>query len=243
MKKIMLVIALGTIAAATPLWASAPGKASHDGTAQATCSPRPGFVYSWGKGKWQQHSPIDRARFLTIGGGIAPLHGTWQPGMSPVAMPMDVFLATGKKHSPLSYALAYNTLGAYEEPLFELRSSHFSLQVHYRFWESQRWSAYGFGGISYWQAYLKLKPYPGIENYAHKTEEDSGAGLVGGVGVSYAPLPKLTVGARATAFAGQAAFLAGGFEGQPVQTGSIQTSIYLAYTFSFGKSRIQCPVF
>jgi len=184
-----------------------------------------------------------RGRFFSLGFGISPLHSTFQPGMRAVGMPLDAFLQTGKHGAPFSYAIAFNHNATYDEELYELSSSHLSLQAHYNIMETSKVRFYGFAGISFWQADFELKPYPGITNYEDRVEEDSGTGLSAGLGASWKITPALQAGTRATVFAGQAEFLAGGFDRQPVQTGSLQLSVYVAYTFSFGKARVNCPSF
>ncbi len=181
--------------------------------------------------------------FLRLGAGIAPLHRSLQPGMTPRAMPADIFVEAGKSGSRLSYALAYNNFGAWQEPLYRLSSSHLSLQLHFNLKQSRNLRFYSFAGISHWRAALQLRPYPGIVNYEYKVEEQQGIGVTGGVGAGWQVSRNLELGSRATVQAGQGGFLAGGFDPQTVQAGSLQMSVYLAWTFNFGKPGIQCPVF
>ena len=186
---------------------------------------------------------------LLIGGGISPIHKSIQSDFLSSQMPYNVHLQYQRGAIGLRAGYSWNGLYQKENFSFTTKTTELSLvYVDNKILRSLNLIGYARIGISKWQTQFTTEGYPGISDYTLKVEEDQGYGPLGGIGFQY-PIKGFRIGIEGQYLRnGQAQFIAGGFDPQPLETGQIRLMITAQYrlpiTFSSPKGYgVLCPKF
>lgn len=187
-------------------------------------------------------------RRLTVGAGVTPLHRPGQTDFTAVNMPYDIYAAFFQGN--IGLRVDYNWNGSYEKERFSTTNQSIEASLQYSFRQFVRKldiDPYARIGVAKWNTTLTTEGYPGINDYEFKIEEDSGYGVVTGIGANYI-YRQFSFGIEAQfAKLGTAMFIAGGFEPQPLITDQFRLMVTAAYTFPITSDAkggiVYCPTF
>jgi len=176
---------------------------------------------------------------LSIGAGYVPVHQSGQTDFASDQSPIDVFALY--ERGSIGIRIDFNQTSSYVKDRFSFKQSALEASLQYSLQGVlglSRLDPYLRAGVSSWTSDFTTEGYPGIQDYELKVETDSGIGAIGALGVQYETLTNLSFGIEAQfAMNGNAQFIAGGFDPQPLAVDQIRLMIIGKYTlFGSGAS-------
>jgi len=169
---------------------------------------------------------------LSIGAGYVPVHQSGQVDFTPDQSPIDVFALY--ERGSLGIRVDFNQTSSYIKDRFSFKQSALEASLQYslqRVLGLNRIDPYLRAGVSSWTSDFTTDGYPGIQDYELKVETDSGIGAIASVGIQYAARPNISFGIEAQyAMNGDAQFIAGGFDPQPLAVDQVRLMIIGKYT-------------
>jgi len=190
---------------------------------------------------------------VSIGAGYIPVHASGQSDFTAEQSPIDVFAMY--ERGSLGIRVDYNQTSSYVKERFSFNQSGIELSLQYSLQKTfglYNIDPYIRAGVSSWSSDFTTEGYPGIQDYELKVESDSGLGAIAAIGMQYYFTPNVALGFEAQyAKNGNAQFIAGGFDPQPLSVDQIRFMIIGKYILfgSSGSSRgasgkdVDCPKF
>lgn len=190
---------------------------------------------------------------FSIGAGYIPVHASGQSDFTADQSPIDVFAIY--QRGSLGLRLDYNQTSSYIKDRFSFKQTGIELSLQYSLQKTfglYNFDPYVRAGVSSWGSDFTTEGYPGIQDYELKVESDSGLGAIAAIGMQYYFTSNVAFGFEAQyAKNGNAQFIAGGFDPQPLSLDQIRFMIVGKYTLfgsnesargSSGKD-VDCPKF
>lgn len=169
---------------------------------------------------------------LSIGLGYVPVHQSGQVDFTADQSPVDVFALY--ERGSLGLRVDYNRTSSYAKDRFSFTQSALEVSLQYslqRVLGLTKLDPYLRAGVSNWSSDFTTEGYPGIQDYELKIESDKGLGAIAALGIQYSAIPNLSFGLEAQyAMNGNAQFIAGGFDPQPLAIDQIRLMLVGKYT-------------
>lgn len=190
---------------------------------------------------------------FSIGAGYIPVHASGQSDFASDQSPIDVFAIYDR--GGLGLRVDYHQTSSYVKDRFSFKQSGVELSLQYSLQNTlglNNIDSYLRAGLSSWSSEFTTQGYPGIQDYELKVESDTGLGAIAAIGMQYYVTSNVALGVEAQyAKNGNAQFVAGGFDPQPLSVDQIRFMVFGRYTLfgSNGSSRgpsgkdVDCPKF
>jgi len=190
---------------------------------------------------------------FSVGAGYIPVHVSGQADFTAEQSPIDVFALY--QRGSLGLRVDYNQTSSYVKDRFSFQQSAIEVSLQFSFrqlLDLNKIDPYVRAGVSNWSSDFTTEGYPGIQDYELKVESDAGLGAIAALGMQYYIAPQVSLGIEAQyAKNGNAQFIAGGFDPQPLAVDQIRLMVVGKYTL-FGSGRsgkgnsskdVDCPRF
>lgn len=187
---------------------------------------------------------------ISIGAGLIPVHASAQSDFTADQSPIDVFALY--QRGSIGLRVDYHQTSSYIKDRFSFKQSGIEVSLQYglqQLLNLNRLDPYLRLGAANWQSDFTTEGYPGIQDYELKVESDKGFGFIAAAGIQYDITPSIAIGLEGQyAKNGNAQFIAGGFDPQPLLVDQIRMMVSIQYMLMAGGSGktgndVNCPKF
>lgn len=183
--------------------------------------------------------------YMAVSLGAAGWYSSMQVGMLNQKLPYSIKIDYGRSESPFGINLGLNMLSTYIYEDFLLNPNHLSLSITYRPFKvinKSNFRLYTFGGANLSYSRFTEQKYSGVVNYENKVEKNFALGWQAGLNITY-KYRNMEIGPSFVYYISKANFLAGYFNKQTYNTGSLQLNVLLKYNIVFDKNKNVCPAY